>query len=153
MIIDAAAGGALMGKKHDEAYELLEEMASNRCQWQSDRAMSRKVVGVHEIDAIAAIRAQLALLTKKLDATNVSTIQAQNPPYDEFAIGQPANEGQVGNFGFPSTEQENYVNNFQRNNNPYSNTYTLAWRNHPNLGWGANNNNSAPWRITFNNRK
>jgi len=29
MIIDAAAGGALMGKEHDETYELLEEMASN----------------------------------------------------------------------------------------------------------------------------
>ena len=29
MIIDAAAGEALMGKVCDEAYELLEEMASN----------------------------------------------------------------------------------------------------------------------------
>ena len=36
MIIDAAAGGALMGKERDEAYELLEEMASNSYQWQSD---------------------------------------------------------------------------------------------------------------------
>ena len=33
MIIDAAVGGALMGKEHDEAYELLEEMASNSYQW------------------------------------------------------------------------------------------------------------------------
>ena len=65
---------------------------------------AKKAAGVHEIDAISAIHVQLALLTKKLDATNVSTIQTQNPPYDEFAAGQPANEGQVGNFGFPSTE-------------------------------------------------
>ena len=98
---------------------------------------------VHEIDAISVIHAQLALLIKKLDATNVSAIQTQNLPYDEFVAGQPANEGQVGNFGFPSTEQANYVNNFQRNNNSYSNTYTAAWRNHRNLGWGGNNNNSA----------
>ena len=94
-------------------------MASNSNQWQSDRAIPRKAAGVHEIDAITAIHAQLALLTKKLDATNVSAIQTQNPPYDAFVVGQPSNKGQVGNFGFPSTEQENYVNNFQRNNNPY----------------------------------
>ena len=85
MIIDAAAGGVLMEKERDEAYELLEEMASNSYQWQSDRAMPRKAAGVHEIDTISAIHAQLALLTKKLDATNVSAIQTQNPPYDEFA--------------------------------------------------------------------
>ena len=58
---------------------------------------------VHEIDAIAIIHAH-ALLTKKLNATNVSVIQTQNPPYDEFAAGQLANEGQVGNFEFPSTK-------------------------------------------------
>ena len=104
MIIDTTAGGALMGKGRDEAYTLLEEMTSNSYQWQSDRAMPRKAAGVHEIDTISTIHAQLALLTKKLDATNVSAIQAQNPLYDEFAAGQPANVGQVGNLGYPSNE-------------------------------------------------
>ena len=41
-IINAAARGALMVKERDEAYKLLEEMASNSYQWQSDRAMPRK---------------------------------------------------------------------------------------------------------------
>jgi len=118
MIIDAIVGGALMSKERDEAHKLLEEMASNSYQWQSDRAMPNKAAGVYEIDAISAIHARLALLTKKLEVTNVSTIQTQNPPYDEFVVGQPTKKGQVGNFGFPSTEQANYVNNFQRNNNP-----------------------------------
>ena len=48
--------------------------------------MPRKAVGVHEIDTISAIHAQLAL-TKKLDATNVSAIQTQNPSYNAFAAG------------------------------------------------------------------
>ena len=74
MIIDAVARGALMGKERDEAYELLEEMASNSYQWQSDQAIPRKA-GVYEIDAISAIYVQLTLLTKNLDATNVSAIQ------------------------------------------------------------------------------
>ena len=93
MIIDAATEGALMGKKRDETQELLEEMALNSYQWQSDQAMPRKAAGVHEIDAISTIHAQLALLKKKLDAINLSAIQTQNPPYDEFPAGQPANEG------------------------------------------------------------
>ena len=133
MIIDAAAGGELIGKERDEAYELLEEMASNSYQWQSDLAMPRKAAGVHEIDAISDIHAQLALLTKKLDATNVSVIQTQSHPYMDLLQDNQPMKGQVGNFGFPSNEQANYVNNFQRNNNPYSNTYIPAWRNHPNL--------------------
>ena len=33
------------------------------------------------------------------------------------------------------------MNNFQKNNNPYSNTYRPTWRNHPNLGWSGNNTN------------
>ena len=135
MIIDVVARGALMGKKLDEAYKLLEEMASNSYKWQSDRAMPRKAARVHEIDVISTIHAQLVLLTKKLDATNVSAIQTQNPPNAEFIARQPANEGQVGNFGFASTEQANYMNNFQKNNNSYSNTYTPVWRSHLNLGW------------------
>ena len=79
-IYDAAAGGAFMNKERDESYEHLEEMASNRYQWQSDQAMPGKVAGVHEIDTISVIHAQLALLTKKLDATNISDIQTQSTP-------------------------------------------------------------------------
>ena len=59
MIIDTAAGGALMGKERDEAYDLLEEIASNNYQWQSDRAMPRKTARVHEIDTISTIHVQL----------------------------------------------------------------------------------------------
>ena len=32
-MVDAAAGGALMSKTHEAAYELLEELASNNYQW------------------------------------------------------------------------------------------------------------------------
>ena len=57
MVIDAAAGGALRGKEYDETYKLLEEMASNSYQWQSDRATPKKIAGVQELDAISAIHA------------------------------------------------------------------------------------------------
>ena len=129
-----------MEKERDEAYELLKELVSNNYQWQSNIAMPKKMVGVHELDVILAIHAQLALLMKKLDATNVSAIQTRNSLYGSYAAGQCCNEGQVGNFVFSSNEQANYMSNYQRNNNPYSSTYTPAWRNRLNLGWGGNNN-------------
>jgi len=43
MTIDLTAGGALMGKDHDEAYALLEKMASNDFQWQAEEAQQKKV--------------------------------------------------------------------------------------------------------------
>ena len=32
-LIDASAGGAIMGKNEVEAYQILENMALNDCQW------------------------------------------------------------------------------------------------------------------------
>ena len=39
----------------------------------------------------------------------------------------------------------NYVGNFNRQpqNNPYSNTYNLGWKQHPNFSW-SNQNRNAP---------
>ena len=39
-------------------------------------------------------------------------------------------------------EQIQFVNNYNWNaqNNPYSNTYNLEWRNHPNFGWKDQSN-------------
>lgn len=45
-MVDAAAGGALMGKTPYKAYKLLEDMVSNNYQWPSERLMPRKVARV-----------------------------------------------------------------------------------------------------------
>ena len=64
------------------------------------------------------------------------------------------NEFGVSDAGFMGDgyiERANYVGNqFQgrQANNPYSNTYNLRWRNHPNFSWSNNNNVAAP---TFSN--
>ena len=77
MIVDAVAGGELMGKNRDETYELLEEMASNDFDWQVKNEMLKKVVGMHVLDAITTLQAQLTSLRKQLGAFNVSDIQFQ----------------------------------------------------------------------------
>ena len=62
MIIDAAAGGALMNKNLEEARELRDEMSTNHYQWQSTRGPARKIAREHEIDTLSAIQAQLAVI-------------------------------------------------------------------------------------------
>ena len=43
-IIDASVGGALMKKTTDQAYEILEDTATNTNQWPRDRSTPRKSV-------------------------------------------------------------------------------------------------------------
>ena len=71
-MIDAAIGGTLNNKTLEEAYNLLEEMASNSYQWPTKRIPVRKASGVREVDAFTAIVAQIEALNKKIDNMNVS---------------------------------------------------------------------------------
>ncbi|WRX31367.1 Reverse transcriptase domain - like 10 [Theobroma cacao] len=73
--IDAVAGGALMSKNAADAYNLLEEMASNNYQWPSERSGSRKAIGAYEIDAMSNLAAQVAALSKKIDTLGVHAVQ------------------------------------------------------------------------------
>ena len=42
-MIDAAAGGTLMSKTEEEAYNLIEEMALNNYQWPSERGQPKQL--------------------------------------------------------------------------------------------------------------
>ena len=78
-MIDAAAGGSLNNKTHEVAYNLIEEMATNSYQWQSDRSQPRKVAGVHGLDFVTTLSAQIEALNKKIDkmSMTVATMQIQ----------------------------------------------------------------------------
>ena len=66
--MDAASNGALMSKTYNEAYELLERMASNNYQWPIERVPTgRKVAGVHEVSEITSLTAQIASLVNTLN--------------------------------------------------------------------------------------
>ncbi|XP_062118651.1 uncharacterized protein LOC133832304 [Humulus lupulus] len=63
----------LMLQSANEAYELLEDMATNNHHWSDERSFGvRKVAGVHELDTITALTAQVASLTKQLQQNTVS---------------------------------------------------------------------------------
>ncbi|XP_031376077.1 uncharacterized protein LOC116191018 [Punica granatum] len=132
-LVDAAAGGALMGKNYDEASALIEEMASSAHNWQNERSKSR-VASVNDMDTIANLTTQISALT-----TQVAFCELCSGPHStlECMSGNPS--------ASPNGEQVNFVNNFQRSNQgPYSNTYNPGWRNHPNFSWRNENNALKP---------
>ena len=68
-MVDASANGALLSKSYTEAYEILERIANNNYQWPSTRQPAAKgSAGVHNIDAITALSAQVTSLTNMVKA-------------------------------------------------------------------------------------
>ena len=66
-VVDASANGAILSKTYNEAYEILERIASNNCQWADVRSNpGRKTREVLEVDALSSINAQLASETNIL---------------------------------------------------------------------------------------
>ncbi|KAH9668539.1 hypothetical protein KPL70_021450 [Citrus sinensis] len=64
LLVDTSANGALLSKSYTEAYEILERIANNNYQWPSTRQpVARGTTGVHNIDAITALSAQVTSLT------------------------------------------------------------------------------------------
>ncbi|XP_062114589.1 uncharacterized protein LOC133825695 [Humulus lupulus] len=150
MVLDASTNGAILSKSYNEAFKILERIASNNYQWSNTRApTSRKVAGVLEVDALTALTGQMASMTnimKNLSLGNniqpaaaiqsgdISCVYCGDGHMFENCPSNPAVVCYVGN------------QNFNRNSGPYSNSYNPAWRQHPNLSWGGQgaSSSSAP---------
>ena len=63
-MIDASAGGALIKKTTDQAYEILEDAGTNTNQWSRDRIASVKVVGGTDNEVLSNLVTHVAQLTK-----------------------------------------------------------------------------------------
>ncbi|XP_062102203.1 uncharacterized protein LOC133825656 [Humulus lupulus] len=147
MVLDASANGAILSKTYNEAFEILERIASNNYQWSNTRAPTcRKVAGVLEVDALTALIAQMASMTNILknmsmggnvqpaaaiQSAEVSCVYCGDGHTFENCPSNLASVFYVGN------------QNSNRNNNPYSNTYNPSWRHHPNLSWGGQGASSS----------
>ncbi|XP_062088434.1 uncharacterized protein LOC133794996 [Humulus lupulus] len=102
---------------------------------------------MHELDAITALTAQVASLTKQLQqnsmATQVMQIQVVchncgGPhPFEQCMVVEMNNSILM--------EQVNIMGNFNRQaNSPFSNPFNQGWRNQPNFAW---RNNKGPQQI------
>ncbi|XP_024025307.1 uncharacterized protein LOC112092710 [Morus notabilis] len=112
-IVDAAAGGAILAKSYNDAYEILERMANNNYQWPTERHNARKATGIHEVDAITALSAQMS--GKGVEQSGRDSHQYEDCP------SNPA--------------YACYVANFNTGNHHYSNPHNQGMRQHPNLSW------------------
>ena len=68
-LIDAYAGGAILGKNKVEAYQILENIALNDCQWLVERAGPKKLAGVFDLDMFTNLSSQVSTLSKQLQAS------------------------------------------------------------------------------------
>ena len=63
-IIDASAGGAMMKKTTDQAYEILEDTTTNTNQWPRDRSAPRKSIAGADIEVLSKLVNHVTQLTK-----------------------------------------------------------------------------------------
>jgi len=78
-MIDAAAGGTLMSKTKEEAYNLIEEMALNNYQWSNERGQPKRVGGKYYVDDFTLLIAKMDAMTQKLDKLNVNAVNSCAP--------------------------------------------------------------------------
>ncbi|KAL5854431.1 hypothetical protein ACOSQ4_004233 [Xanthoceras sorbifolium] len=148
-MLDASAQGALMSKPADVAHQLIDEMSTNSYMWAYERARHKKAVGsatAYKVDEITSLKAQVASLLSQINKWNVNIIQSATPGCDNCGGPHGSAECTMGNSSFAGTsgaKQVQYVQNFSKPyNNLYSSTYNHGWRNHPNLSWRDNQQNS-----------
>jgi len=61
--IDAVAGCTLMNKSEDDAYNLIEEMTLNNCQWSNKRSQPKRVGGKSELDVISMLLTKVDVIS------------------------------------------------------------------------------------------
>ncbi|CAJ2646738.1 unnamed protein product [Trifolium pratense] len=140
MTIDAAAGGALMDKPYNQAYQLIESMAQNHYQWGNERTTVEKPQtkgGMYEISNMDHINAKLDALTQKIESlTNApkATVAATTQNCELCgAQGHAIAECRL--LTEAPTDQVNYTQ---------GNSYNQNQRNHPYLSYNSNNVLYAP---------
>ncbi|XP_024027611.1 uncharacterized protein LOC112093437 [Morus notabilis] len=142
-MVDASANGALLVKSYNKAYEILERMSNNNYQWPTERVSAgRRVAGIHEVDAVTALTAQVSSLSNILKSLNVAAPANAATPVALTCVYCGAKHSFE---NCPSNpESVCYVNNFNQNNNPYSNSYNQGWKQHLNFSWSNQEASSMP---------
>ncbi|PKU63126.1 hypothetical protein MA16_Dca025031 [Dendrobium catenatum] len=61
-----------MCKPFEEAYKLVENMATNNFQWYSNNVNHKRVADIYEYDTLFILTAQVAAISKKFNTIGVS---------------------------------------------------------------------------------
>ncbi|KAL0440159.1 UNVERIFIED_CONTAM: hypothetical protein Slati_2498900 [Sesamum latifolium] len=143
--IDAAAGGTIMKKLPSEAFNIIDEMATNLYSYGQERT-GKKAADIHSIDAVLALSAQMTALTQTVN--NLGAAMWNGAPIGPCGacgqMGHLSQESKVGN-QFSIHEDANFISHGGRSTfNPYSSSYNLGWRSHHNFSWSNNQQQGPP---------
>ncbi|XP_075478835.1 uncharacterized protein LOC142519688 [Primulina tabacum] len=132
-MLDAAANGSLYRKTPRVALEIISNIAENSAGWPDiKREKKARVLEMYVLNALTAKIDGLAHKFSQLQSNQANQVQGiiieEQPIFDEEAV--------------------NFVGNHWRHqSNPYSSTYNLGWKNHPNLSWKNTENSLNPTHI------
>ena len=162
-VIDASVGGALMEKTTDQAYEILEDAATNTNQWPREKTTPVKAGGGTDNEVLNNLVNHVAQLIKQLTRQQGTANAIQTNPWElcELCGGQHnSTECQSGN---KNVEQAQYVSRFNQNqpqqqgqyggNNYQNQNQGQGWSNNQNqnsqgYGWRNNQNNMSSPRVS-----
>ena len=135
-LINASTGGAIMGKNEVEAYQILENIALNDCQWSVERVALKKPVRVFNLDMFTNLSAQVSTLSKQLQATQQLGSQLSAHKVEESPLVCKQCHGphptsqclRMNVMGDLNVEQAQYMAKFPQNQNfnPYGQNYNLG---------------------------
>ena len=114
IVIDASARGVLMKKTTDQAYEILEDAATNTNQWLRDRITLVKAVSCTDNELLSNLVTHVTQLTKQLTRQQGIVNAIQTNPWElcEFYGGQHnSTECQSGQ---QAVEHAQYVSRFNQ---------------------------------------
>ena len=149
-MIDASCGGTFLLKSEDEGWNLFEVLGENSLHHASSGRQDKSSgmrEGLHDLSVVVGLQSKVDLLTRKLDqilAIGLNQNQINLINYVCQICSDPSHSEatcpSTNQFPDLSQDQDNAVHQYNRpRNDPYTNTYNLGWRNHPNFSWNQNN--------------
>ncbi|CAN6679455.1 unnamed protein product [Malus baccata var. baccata] len=137
-MLDASAGGALVDKTPMAAKVLIANRALNAQQYEGVGQRGPLRHQVHEVSSTFDLHSQLANLTS-IVSQMAEGMKIQGP----VVCGVCSIQGHVSekcpqlieNGGWESANAIGFQSQNQSRHDPYSNTYNLGWRDHPNFKW------------------
>jgi hypothetical protein len=65
-VVDSVAGGSIMSKTIEEAFDLIQHLASHNISWSSERTVHPPRPGMHQLSASDNIASQVEMLNRQM---------------------------------------------------------------------------------------
>ena len=107
-----------MSKSTEEAYDLLEKMATNNYQWSNERGMPKRSQGMYELDGINMLNAKVDSLVKMLGDLRIANVISKPVLSCDWCAGAHMSSD------CQQVEQAQFVSNLNRNRTIFIPTIT-----------------------------